>query len=33
MIVERTEADGWLSNAYLVADREGGSAVSSTATA
>jgi hydroxyacylglutathione hydrolase len=27
MIIERTEADGWLSNAYLVADREGGSAV------
>jgi hydroxyacylglutathione hydrolase len=27
MIVERTEAPGWTSNAYLVADREGGSAV------
>jgi glyoxylase-like metal-dependent hydrolase (beta-lactamase superfamily II) len=27
MIVERTEAEGWLSNAYLVADREGGHAV------
>jgi hydroxyacylglutathione hydrolase len=27
MIIERTEAEGWLSNAYLVADREGGHAV------
>lgn len=27
MIVERTEAPGWTSNAYLVADREGGHAV------
>jgi hydroxyacylglutathione hydrolase len=27
MIIERTEAPGWTSNAYLVADREGGSAV------
>ena len=27
MIIERTEAPGWTSNAYLVADREGGHAV------
>jgi glyoxylase-like metal-dependent hydrolase (beta-lactamase superfamily II) len=27
MIVERTESETWLSNAYLVADREGGHAV------
>ena len=27
MIIERTEAEGWLSNAYLVADSEGGHAV------
>jgi glyoxylase-like metal-dependent hydrolase (beta-lactamase superfamily II) len=27
MIVERTEAPGWTSNAYLVADRDGGHAV------
>ncbi len=27
MIIERTESEGWLSNAYLVADREGGHAV------
>ena len=27
MIIERTEAEGWVSNAYLVADREGGHAV------
>jgi glyoxylase-like metal-dependent hydrolase (beta-lactamase superfamily II) len=27
MIIERTEADGWTSNAYLVADEEGGHAV------
>jgi hydroxyacylglutathione hydrolase len=26
-IVERTESEGWLSNAYLVADREGGRGV------
>jgi hydroxyacylglutathione hydrolase len=27
MIIERTEAPGWVSNAYIVADREGGHAV------
>lgn len=27
MIIERTESEGWLSNAYLVADRDGGHAV------
>ena len=27
MIIERTEAEGWTSNAYLVADEEGGHAV------
>ena len=27
MIIERTEAPQWTSNAYLVADREGGHAV------
>lgn len=27
MLVERTESEGWLSNAYLVADRPGGHAV------
>ena len=27
MIIERTEHPDWLSNAYLVADREGGHAV------
>src|SRR3954466_375600 len=27
MIIERTESEAWLSNAYLVADREGGHGV------